>query len=130
MATRELTGAFERADHPRPAPTARSHYAAARRYENAARSLSTRITVRSSFGGALGEFPADEIAALKAQRDDYHRLVAAYRSAGWKRERAERRAANRRLFRQEPARYMRLAARDMASTVRSAVRRIVRAVSA
>lgn len=119
MAAIDLIGASKRT---RPAPSVRSHYAAMRRYENAARSISVRRSV--------GSIPADELEQAKVTQTSYYLLAAAYRSAGRRRERAERRAADWKLFRQEPARYFRLVARDMAWTVRIASRRIVKAVSA
>ena len=122
MATTKLSGTLLRADHHRPAPSVRSHYAAMRRYENAARSISVRRSV--------GSIPADELEQAKAAQTGYYLMAAAYRSAGRRRERVERRAANWKLFRQEPARYFRLTAREMGSTARSAFRRIVKAVSA
>jgi hypothetical protein len=83
----KTTGALERPD--RTTPTARSHYAAMRYYETASRSLSVQLSVRGFIGGFAGEISDDEIAEMKAQRDSYHRLAVACRSAGRKRERAE-----------------------------------------
>jgi hypothetical protein len=60
-----------------------------RYYETASRSLSVQMSVRGFIGGFAGEISDDQIAAMKAQRDSYHRLAAAYRNAGRKRERAE-----------------------------------------
>jgi hypothetical protein len=57
-----------------------------RYYETASRSLSVQMSVRGFIGGFAGEISDDQI---KAQRDSYHRLAAAYRNAGRKRERAE-----------------------------------------
>lgn len=84
----KTTGALERPD--RTTPTARSHYAAMRYYETASRSLSVQLSVRGAIGGFAGEVSDDEIAAMKAQRDSYHRVAAAYRAAGRRRERADR----------------------------------------
>ncbi|MEV0220850.1 hypothetical protein [Streptomyces sp. NPDC050704] len=124
MATQNSTGTPERVDHYRP--TARSHYAHMRCAEQSARNISVRLSVR----GFLASESADVIADLQATQTSHYLLAAAYRSAGRRRERAERRAAHRKLFRQEPARYFRLTAREMQSTVRAAFRRIVKAVSA
>lgn len=122
MATQNSTSTLKRADHHRPAPTSNSHYAAMRRYENAARSISVRRSV--------GSIPADELEQAKATQSSFYLMAAAYRSAGRRRERVECRAADWKLFRQEPARYIRLVARDMGATVRAAFRRISKAVSA
>lgn len=70
-------------------PTSRSHYAAMRRYEDAARSLSVQLSVRGFIGGFAGEISDNEIAEMKARQDTYYALAAAYRRAGRKRERAE-----------------------------------------
>lgn len=90
MATTDLIGAPERADHPTPTPptpTASFHFAAMRRYENAARSLSVRLSV--------GSIPAGEKEAAKEQRQAYHLLASAHRSAARKRVRAEKFWASR-----------------------------------
>ncbi|MER5902990.1 hypothetical protein ABT150_23275 [Streptomyces mirabilis] len=95
-------------------PTARSHYAAMRRYEDAARSLSVRLSVRGAIGGLAGEISADEIAEMKAQRDSYYLHAAAYRAAGRRRERADRFWATR------PGTILRIALRGIRN-VQSAV---------
>jgi hypothetical protein len=66
-----------------------------RYYETASRSLSVQLSVRGFVGGFAGEISDDQIAAMKAQRDSCHRLAAAYRNAGRKRERADRFWASR-----------------------------------
>ncbi|MFE2563086.1 hypothetical protein [Streptomyces mirabilis] len=62
--------------------TARSHYAAMRRYEDGASNLTDLLLD--------GEVPAGDKAAVKAWRDSYYLHAAAYRSAGRRRERADR----------------------------------------
>lgn len=123
MAKQNSTSTLKRVDLGAHATrTPNWHYAAMRRYEDAARSISGR---RSA-----GSIPAGELEAAKTVQTSYYLMAAAYRSAGRRRERAERRAADWKLFRQQPARYFRLVGRDMAATVRIASRRIVKAVAA
>lgn len=113
MATQQLNGTPVRADHQAPvllAPTARSHYAAMRRYQQAASNISVRLSVRRS----VGSIPADDLAAAKAQQDSYYRLAAAYRNAGRRRERADRFWATR------PGTLLRITVRGLRA-VRSAV---------
>lgn len=71
-----------------PTPTARSHYAAMRRYEDGARSISMRLSVHGFLGA--GEVSADEFAEMKARRDSYYLTAAAYRRAARRLERGER----------------------------------------
>lgn len=70
--------------------TANWHYAAARRAENAARSLSVRSSVLG-FTSAFGDgTTADERANLRSVRDSYYLLVAAHRAAAHRLERGQR----------------------------------------
>lgn len=87
-------------------PTARSHFAAMRRYENAARNISVR---RSA-----GSIPAGELEAAKATQQSYYLLAAAHWHAAHRRERAERFAASR------PGTLLRVIGRGVRA-VRSAV---------
>lgn len=64
------------------------HYAAARRAENAARSLSVQASVRGFLGDLAGT--RDEHAKMIAARDSYHQLVAAHRAAAHRLERGQR----------------------------------------
>jgi uncharacterized protein YjhX (UPF0386 family) len=82
--------------------------------ETASRSLSVQLSVRGFVGGFASEISDDEIAAMKAQRDSYHRLAVAYRNAGRKRERADRFWASR------PGTFLRITVRGLRA-VRSAV---------
>jgi len=87
-------------------PTPNSHFAAMRRYEDAARSVSVR---RSA-----GSIPASELEAAMATQESYYLLAAAYRCAAHRRERAERFAASR------PGTLLRVIGRGVRA-VRSAV---------
>ena len=73
----------------RPAPSAASHYAAMRRAEQAARSLSTRHSAHIVLGGLTG-ITWDEVAEVAAARDSYYLLAAAHRNAARRRARIER----------------------------------------
>ena len=87
MATEQFSGTPERADHPvRLTGSPNWHYAAMRRAESAARG----ITVRQTFGTALGEISADEFAEMRAVQDSYYRLAAAHSNAAHRLERRER----------------------------------------
>ncbi|GHD70322.1 hypothetical protein GCM10010317_077400 [Streptomyces mirabilis] len=57
-----------------------------RRAESAARS----ITVRQTFGAAIGAVSADEFAELRATQESYYLLAAAHRAAARRLERPER----------------------------------------
>jgi hypothetical protein len=81
-----------------------------RRYESAASSISVQLSVRRT----VGAIAADEFAELRAQQDEYYRLAAVYRSAGRKRERADRFWASR------PGTLLRITGRGLRA-VRSAV---------
>lgn len=104
---------------PFPVRTSNFHYAAMRCAEDVARGLSVQHSVRMFAGRSA----ADEIADLRATRDSYYLLAAAHRSAGRKRERAERRTAVWADFRQDPARYTRSTVRAWARAIRRAVTR-------
>ncbi|WP_069744748.1 MULTISPECIES: hypothetical protein [unclassified Streptomyces] len=104
---------------PTPARTSRYHYAAMRRAEDAARSLS----VRHSIVGFLGSEPATDIADMAAVRDSYYRLAAAHRVAARKRERAENRTLAWAAFREGPAAYIGCTVRSWAYRIRGAVSR-------
>lgn len=91
MATQQLSGMPEHADHPvRPARTANYHYAHMRCAEDAARSISVQLSVRGFLSRLTDETSADEFAALKARRDSLYLLAAAHRSAARRLERGER----------------------------------------
>ncbi|GAA3808694.1 hypothetical protein ACFQ0G_53150 [Streptomyces chiangmaiensis] len=62
------------------------HYAAARRAESAARTIS----VRSSIDGFLHTTPADEITEARRVMDSYYKLAAAHRQAAHRLERGQR----------------------------------------
>lgn len=109
-------------------PTSNYHFARMRCAEQTARSLSARHSAHIVLGGLTG-IAWDQVTEVAAARDSYYLLAAAHRAAGVKRQRAERRTANRRLFRQDPARYTRLTVRAWASEVRHTVRSIRRAVN-
>ncbi|WP_030917379.1 hypothetical protein [Streptomyces sp. NRRL B-24720] len=81
MAARKLTGA-PAATITAPGRTPNWHYAAMRRAESAARSISVR---RSA-----GLMSADELAEAKAVQASYYRLAAAHRSAAHRLERPQR----------------------------------------
>jgi hypothetical protein len=95
---------------PTKPPTSNSHYAAMRRYQQAASSISVQLSVRRT----VGAIAADEFAELRAQQDEYYRMAAAYRSAGRRRERADRFWATR------PGTLLRITVRGLRA-VRSAV---------
>lgn len=83
MATQQLSGTPERADHPvRLTGMPNWHYAAMRRAESAARSISVRRSV--------GSIPAGELEAAKAVQNSYYLLAAAHRNAAHRLERGER----------------------------------------
>ena len=109
MATKQLTGAHERADHS-VTRTPNWHYAHMRCAEQAARSISVQLSVREFLAAA----PADEISAMKARRDSLYLLAAAHRQAGHRRERAEKFAESR------PGTLLRVIGRGVRA-VRSAV---------
>lgn len=93
-------------------PAVSYHYAAMRRAESAANSISVRLSVR----GFLGSEPAEEIARLKAVRDSYYRLAAAHRNAARRLERGER-------MRARLERVVRLVTRGSLRAARAAVTR-------
>jgi hypothetical protein len=83
MATENSTSTPERADHPvRLTGTPNWHYAAMRRYENAARGISVRRSV--------GSIPVAELDAAKAVQTSYYLMAAAHRNAAHRLERGER----------------------------------------
>lgn len=89
MATADLIGAPTRI-RTTPVPTPNSHYAAARRAENAARSLSVRFSVRSFTGQFAGDASPEDRAELAAARDSFYLLAAAHRQAAHRMERGQR----------------------------------------
>lgn len=90
MAT-EIVPAPVRAERTtRPVRTANHHLARMRQAEDAARSLSVRLSVRSVVDGFAGVASDDEIAAMKARRDSLYLLAAAHRSAVRRLERPQR----------------------------------------
>lgn len=92
MAT-QIVPASQNVDHHRPtAPSAASHYAAMRRAEQAARSLSTQHSAHIVLGGLTG-ITWDEVTEVAAARDSYYLLAAAHRSAAKRMERGDRRRA-------------------------------------
>jgi hypothetical protein len=101
-----------------PARTANYHYAAMRRAEDAARSLSIQTSTR----GFLGAGPLDEFNQMKAARDSYYLLAVAHRAAARKRERRENRALAWSAFKEGPAAYI-------GCMVRSAAYSLLRAVT-
>ncbi|MGW7726249.1 hypothetical protein ACWGJ6_23305 [Streptomyces canus] len=70
-------------------PTPNWHYAAMRRAEDAARSLSVRHSTLTVLGGLIGT-SRDEASQVAAARDSYYRLAAAHRNAAYRLERRER----------------------------------------
>lgn len=64
------------------------HYAAARRAESAARSLSVQASVRGFLGDLAGT--RGDHAKVIAARDSYYLLVAAHRAAAHRMERGQR----------------------------------------
>lgn len=104
------------------------HYAHMRAAEQTARRLSVSHSAHTVLGGLTG-ITWDQLNEAAAARDSYYLLAAAHRTAGQRRERAERRAADRKLFRQDPARFLRLLARSAGSNAGAAVRSIRRAVN-
>lgn len=93
-------------------PAVSYQYAAMRRAESAASSVSVRLSVR----GFLGSEPAEEIARLKAVRDSYYLLAAAHRNAARRLERGER-------MRARLERVVRLVTRGSLRAARAAVTR-------
>ncbi|MGY4902543.1 hypothetical protein [Streptomyces sp. 900116325] len=81
MDARKLTGA-PAATITAPGRTPNYHYAAMRRAEGAARSISVRRSV--------GSMPAGELNEAKAVQSSYYRLAAAHRSAAHRLERPQR----------------------------------------
>ncbi|MFJ8727668.1 hypothetical protein [Streptomyces sp. NPDC093269] len=71
---------------PTSASTPNYHYAAARRAESAARTIS----VRTSIDGFLHTAPADEIAEARRVMDSHYKLAAAHRQAAHRLERGQR----------------------------------------
>jgi len=94
--------------------TSNFHYARMRLAEQAARSLS----VRNSIEDFLGIQPTADIAKTVAVRDSYYLLAAAYRSAGRRTERRERRTQAWADFRTRPGAYTRCTLRGWASSIR------------
>lgn len=91
MATKNSTSTLKRADHPvRLTGTPNWHYAAMRRAQDAAGSMSVRLSVRGVVDGFAGVASDDELAALKAHRDSLYLLAAAHRGAARRLERGER----------------------------------------
>lgn len=105
-----------------PARTSNYHYAAMRRAEQAARSLSTRHSAHTVLAGLTG-VTWEEQAETAAARDSYYLLAAAHRSAARKRERAENRALAWNAFTEGPAAYIGCTVRSWAYRVAGAVTR-------
>ncbi|MFD7705644.1 hypothetical protein [Streptomyces sp. NPDC059786] len=90
----------------RPVRSSSYYFAAADRYGDVARGFSVKLSVRGFLGGLANDFSADELAAMRARRDEYCMLAAAYRQAGRRRERIEK---VRRMASETVARLSRLA---------------------
>lgn len=110
------------------APTSRFHFARMRQAEQAARNLSTRHSAHIVLGNLTG-ITWEQAAEVAAARDSYYLLAAAHRNAAHRIERRDRRAENRLLLRQNPARYARLTMRALMTEARHAVRSIRKAVN-
>lgn len=95
---------------PTKPPTSNSHYAAMRRYQQAASSISVQLSVRRT----VGAIAASEFAELRKQQDEYFRLADAHCVAAQRRERAEKFWASR------PGTLLRITVRGLRA-VRSAV---------
>lgn len=132
---KDRTTTLSRAPHPddnvqpvAPRRTSNYHYAHMRCAQRTAQSLSARHSAHIVLGNLTG-IPWEQVTEVAAVRDSYYLLAAAHRNAARRIERRDRRAENRRLLCQEPARYARLTTRSFISEARHVVRSIRRAVS-
>ncbi|WP_266508875.1 hypothetical protein [Streptomyces sp. NBC_00878] len=111
-----------------PVRTSNYHYAEMRCAQRTARSLSARHSAHIVLGNLTG-IPWEQVTKVAAIRDSYYLLAAAHRSAARRIERRDRRAGNRRLLCEDPARYARLTTRAVISETRHIVRSIRKAVT-
>lgn len=128
-AMKDRTATPSRAPHPvdnvHPAArTSRYHYAAMRRADGTARSISVQTSVR----GFLGAGSLDEFNRLKAVRDSYYLLAAAHRAAGRRIERRSRRALAWSDFKTNPFLEIGFMAGDRARSVRRKTSRMIRSI--
>jgi len=105
-----------------PIRTANYHYAAMRRAEDAARSLSIQTSAR----GFLGAGPLDEFNQMKATRDSYYLLAAAHRQAARRIERNARLALAWSDFKANPFLEIGIMAGDRARGLRRKASRLIR----
>lgn len=118
--TPQTSGSFRSATP--PSRTANYHFAAMRRAETAASSLSVQYSTRRFFAAFDPDTTPDSLAQLAATRDSYYLLAAAHRTAAHKRQRRENRALAWTAFKEGPAAYV-------GCTVRSWAYRVLGAVS-
>lgn len=128
MATTDLIGTLERAEHRLPVTrTSRYHFARMRCAEDMACSLSVRHTTLTVFSGlsVATRAEADQVAAV---RDSYYLLAAAHRNAAYRIERRSRRALAWSDFKARPFAETYWKAGDVARLVSRKASRLARSI--
>jgi hypothetical protein len=108
--------------------TARFHYAAMRRAEDAARGLSVQYSVRRFAGAFDPDTTPESLAELSAARDSYYLLAHAHRAAARRIERNARWALAWSDFKANPFLEIGILAGDRVRGLRRKASRLVRSI--